>query len=792
MKWAVAVLILAIGCGLFLIPGVFTTPGSDNVDESASGTDDIENLMSELLGTSVADERPSEESAGLAQTANAGTPSGNAAVGVADLGHGTESEEIDPAPDYETVFPGTNVQRLDLVITPEDWESLLEQASSSQSGMVGGFDGREALLPDGVSLTEPPQAGADPDEMAAMADRMAVMFAGACDGCEAGDAMVVSLGGREVSGTCVEQNGALVFQPSDGAMPGPGSAPAGRMGGPTEQPTGDEGVTDDGAEAEGMVIPERGMFGGGMMEGGPGAPASTADATMTYVSCSVIYDGIVWEHVGIRFKGNSTLLATSRSDSWKYPLHLDFNEFEDLYPETMDQTFFGFDDLSLSNGASDSSLLRDYIPAEIFRSFGVPVPEVAYYQVYLDIGEGPVYLGLYALTETPDDPMLDSLFGDSDGNLYKPQGSGATWTTFDEASFEKKSNEKDADWSDIQGVFEALHADREDAAAWRADLEAVFDVDGFLRWLAINQLLGNWDAYGQMAQNYYLYTSSSDGLVHWIPWDHNQSFSDNMPRGETTVNLSTVTEQWPLISYLIDDPVYFDVYASYVAEALKTVFETDAVQTLIRETFDAIAPSFTDENGELSPHSFINSVTVAENAMEEIVAMTASAVEEAEVFLAECGYVEQSVIISEIHYNPSPEQGSDGDYEFIELANRGESLADLSGWRCDDGVEFTFPDGTVLGPNERLVVAANAACYQDLDCIILEWESGKLANEGEAIRFVDEDGFWIDLVSYDDGAPWPEDADHAGSSLVLPDLTRPNHLSDAWIASSSVGGTPGS
>ena len=46
---------------------------------------------------------------------------------------------------------------------------------------------------------------------------------------------------------------------------------------------------------------------------------------------------------------------------------------------------------------------------------------------------------------------------------------------------------------DIQAAIKALHAELP-AAAWRANLEQYFDVDLFLRWLAVNQVVDNWDA----------------------------------------------------------------------------------------------------------------------------------------------------------------------------------------------------------------------------------------------------------------------------------------------------------
>ena len=54
------------------------------------------------------------------------------------------------------------------------------------------------------------------------------------------------------------------------------------------------------------------------------------------------------------------------------------------------------------------------------------------------------------------------------------------------------------------------------------------------------------------------------------------------------------------------------------------------------------------------------------------------------------------VVINEIHYNPSGAQGSDNDYEFMELYNTGTEAVDMSGWSFTQGVNHTFADGTTL------------------------------------------------------------------------------------------------
>ena len=106
-----------------------------------------------------------------------------------------------------------------------------------------------------------------------------------------------------------------------------------------------------------------------------------------------------------------------------------------------------------------------------------------------------------------------------------PSGRGANWVLFDEAGFAKKTNENAADFSDVEAALAALHAPQDDPAAWRSALEDTFDVDVFLRWLAVNTLMVNWDSYGSIAHNYYLYGDPSEGgQLHFISWDHNMSF----------------------------------------------------------------------------------------------------------------------------------------------------------------------------------------------------------------------------------------------------------------------------
>ena len=184
-----------------------------------------------------------------------------------------------------------------------------------------------------------------------------------------------------------------------------------------------------------------------------------------------------------------------------------------------------FKELTFSSNFDDASRMREALANEIFRDRGVAAPRVAFYRIVVNTGARDESWGLYTLVEDPADrAMLTSQFGGASGNLYKPDGPSADWTTFDRAGFEKKNNKATADFSDIQAAIEALHADLP-SAAWRANLERHFDVDFFLRWLAVNQVVDNWDAYSRFAHNYYLYADPGrNGRLVWIPWDNNYSF----------------------------------------------------------------------------------------------------------------------------------------------------------------------------------------------------------------------------------------------------------------------------
>lgn len=346
----------------------------------------------------------------------------------------------------------------------------------------------------------------------------------------------------------------------------------------------------------------------GSTGGGPPGNAFTEETPVS-VPCNVNFNGINWYYVGIRYKGNSSLSAYSQGVN-KLPLRLEFDEFSADYPEITGQTFYGFPALSMSSNYDDKSFMREKVGCDVFRNFGVPAPQTAFYEMYVDYGDGPVYFGLYTAVEVVFETMLTSQFGSNTGNCYKPDGDGASWAAdkFTLADFENKTNDGTGG-DDIQELYDILHDESRtnDPAVWQAKMESVFDVDGFLKYLAVNTTIQNWDTYGRMTHNYYLYHDPADGLIKWIPWDNNEAFQLGKQGGALSFEFTEINEaDWPMIKYILSVPAYETTFKSHISALIETAFSPAAMQAYYSTMQTLIQPSVEAENAD---YSFISGIS---------------------------------------------------------------------------------------------------------------------------------------------------------------------------------------
>ena len=340
-----------------------------------------------------------------------------------------------------------------------------------------------------------------------------------------------------------------------------------------------------------------------------------------WVPCRLEFEGRTWEHVGVRYKGNSSRFLSWVMGNAKLPLKLDFDKFEDDYPEIKNQRFFGFGKLVLSSNYDDTSLLRERLGSDVFRAAGVPCARTGFAEVYIDYGEGPLYYGLYTLGEVMEDTAIETLFKNSDGNIYKPDGIASTFqlNSFIPELFYKKSNKKKADYSDVEALYDAIHHSSRwsDYDKWYERMETALDLPGFLRWMAVITVAQMWDTYGNSTHNYYLYGDPTSEKLIWLPWDNNEIFKpkDNCH----SLSLEEFSRDWPLIKYLMMESHYVDMYQEQVRIVADKAYNPDRMIPIFEDMHALVAPSVSGPLTEREGCTSLKSVEEFEASFQELV-----------------------------------------------------------------------------------------------------------------------------------------------------------------------------
>lgn len=308
------------------------------------------------------------------------------------------------------------------------------------------------------------------------------------------------------------------------------------------------------------------------------------------VPADLTYDGEVLASIAIRFKGNSSRNSVAMMGSTRFSFKLDLDELVD------GQDLHGVDKLNLNNGFKDPSYLRETLGYDLYRAAGVPAPRTAFARVTLN-GEPH---GLYTVVEQIDKDFLRAHFEDDTGDLLKPENPAGTlqWrgdSFADYPGIEVKTNEEDPEHASFIAFVDAVNQGS------AADLDAIFDVDLFLRWLATNTALVNLDSYAGTAHNYYLYEDRSTGKWVYLPWDVNETY------GNFTCNLTAdqlIGLAWDapycqpastrvLITRVLDEPDWKARYRTYLDEILATSWgDVDVRAALIRDDVAADPTKF--------------------------------------------------------------------------------------------------------------------------------------------------------------------------------------------------------
>lgn len=151
---------------------------------------------------------------------------------------------------------------------------------------------------------------------------------------------------------------------------------------------------------------------------------------------------------------------------------------------------------------------------------------------------------------------------------------------------------------------------------------------------------------------------------------------------------------------------------------------------------------------------------------------------------------ESNIVFNEVMYHPSATQNG---LEWLEFYNQMAVDMDISGWSLSGGVEYTFPEGTLITNGGYVLVSSDPAALDSQAGVtgtLGPWE-GNLSNSGEEIILSDNSGRLLDVLEYSDSYPWTEGADGTGYSLSRKKACLATAEAGSWTVSQELGGTPG-
>ena len=223
------------------------------------------------------------------------------------------------------------------------------------------------------------------------------------------------------------------------------------------------------------------------------------------------------ENIGFRLRGNTSRYSQKKS------FKVSFNTFED------GREYYGLDKMNLNGEHNDPSIIRSKLSWNIFEKAGVIAPRSNHVKLYINGN----YFGLYMNVEHIDDEFVQNRFGTDAGNLYKClypadldyKGSDQNNYKYESDGrrvYDLKTNQEEDNYTDLAFLIHVLNNYSD--SRFEKEIEDYLNVDGVIRWMAIDILTGMWDDYWFNMNNFYLYNDPVTGKFQFIPYDYDNTF----------------------------------------------------------------------------------------------------------------------------------------------------------------------------------------------------------------------------------------------------------------------------
>lgn len=317
------------------------------------------------------------------------------------------------------------------------------------------------------------------------------------------------------------------------------------------------------------------------------------------------------DSIGFRLRGNTSRNAQKKS------FKVSFNTY------VQGREFYGVDKLNLNGEHNDPSIVRSKLCFDFYNSIGMKASRANHVEVYIN-GQ---YFGLYISVEHIDDEFLKKNFADDSGNLWKclypadlnylgnDQNLYKSINNNGRPAYELNTNEDEDDFSELVHFISILN--NTPTGSLPDSLESIIEVPGVLKYFAMNILVGEWDDYWSLMNNYYLYHEPVKDIFHLIPYDYDNTFGIDWFNIDWTnvnpYNYPKVAGGYrPLAEKLMLVPQYRNLYTHFLEFYKENVFELsiwenrlDSLKLMI--TSSALSDSFRTYDYGFDANDFFNS-----------------------------------------------------------------------------------------------------------------------------------------------------------------------------------------
>lgn len=269
------------------------------------------------------------------------------------------------------------------------------------------------------------------------------------------------------------------------------------------------------------------------------------------------------DSIGFRLRGN-----TSR-DAKKKSFKVSFNSF------TKGKKFHGVEKLNFNGEHNDPSIIRSKLSFNHFNTIGMKASRASHIEVYIN-GQ---YFGIYINVEHVDEEFLKKNFTDDTGNLWKCLYPADLKDLGDDVNkyknllnngtpaYELSTNETEGDFNSLVRLIKVIN--RTSADAIPDSIESLISIPELFKYNAINLLVGSWDDYWSLMNNYYLYFEPQKGMFHIIPYDYDNTFGVdwfNVDWSKTNPynKNKAVSGSRPLVEKLITNAQYRNLYTHFL------------------------------------------------------------------------------------------------------------------------------------------------------------------------------------------------------------------------------------